>query len=34
MGILAATGLDMGRFPTAGHMVSWTVCAPRNDSGP
>jgi transposase len=26
--ILAETGLDMGRFPTAGHLVSWAKYAP------
>jgi transposase len=26
--VLAETGLDMGRFPTAGHLVSWAKYAP------
>ena len=26
--ILAETGTDMGRFPTAGHLVSWAKFAP------
>ena len=26
--ILAETGIDMGRFPTAGHLVSWAKFAP------
>ena len=28
-GILAETGLDMSRFPTAGHLVSWAKLSPR-----
>lgn len=32
--ILAETGFDMGRFPTAGHFVSWArVCPGNNQSG-
>jgi transposase len=27
--ILAEIGLDMGRFPTAGHLVSWAKLCPR-----
>jgi transposase len=27
--IIAEIGLDMGRFPTAGHLVSWAKFAPR-----
>ena len=27
--ILAETGLDMSRFPTAGHLVSWAKLSPR-----
>ena len=27
--ILAGTGLDMSRFPTAGHLVSWAKLSPR-----
>ena len=29
--IVAEVGLDMGRFPTAGHLVSWAGLCPRND---
>jgi transposase len=29
--ITAEIGLDMGRFPTAGHLVSWAGLCPRND---
>ena len=33
--IIAETGLDMTRFPTAGHLVSWAVLCPRTmQSGP
>jgi transposase len=33
MGILAEIGLDMSRFPTAGHMVSWAgLCPGQNES--
>jgi transposase len=33
IGILAEIGLDMGRFPTAGHMVSWSgLCPGQNES--
>ena len=33
--ILAETGLDMSRFPTAGHLVSWAKLSPRTiQSGP
>jgi transposase len=28
-GILAEIGLDMSRFPTAGHLVSWAKLSPR-----
>ena len=28
---MAEIGLDMGRFPTAGHLVSWAGLCPRND---
>jgi transposase len=32
--ILAEIGLDMGRFPTAGHLVSWAkVCPATHQSG-
>jgi transposase len=32
--ILAEIGLDMGRFPTAGHIVAWTgLCPGQNESG-
>ena len=27
--ILAGTGLDMSRFPTAAHLVSWAKLSPR-----
>ncbi len=29
--ILAEIGLDMSRFPTAGHLISWAGLCPRND---
>jgi transposase len=29
--ILAEIGIDMSRFPTAGHLISWAGLAPRND---
>src|SRR4051812_33440502 len=29
--IVAEIGTDMGRFPSAGHLVSWTGLCPRND---
>lgn len=29
--ILAEIGEDMGRFPTAGHLISWAGLCPRND---
>jgi transposase len=29
--ILSEIGLDMTRFPTAGHLISWTTLCPRND---
>lgn len=33
--IIAEVGLDMSRFPTAGHLVSWAKLAPRTvQSGP
>ena len=33
--IIAETGLDMGRFPTAGHLVSWAgLCPSARQSGP
>lgn len=33
--ILAEIGLDMSRFPTAGHLVSWAKLCPRTiQSGP
>ena len=30
--IIAEIGLDMSRFPTAGHLVSWANCAPAPSS--
>ena len=33
--IIAEVGLDMSRFPTAGHLVSWAKLSPRtSQSGP
>jgi transposase len=33
--IIAGTGLDMSRFPTAAHLVSWAgLCPPTSQSGP
>jgi transposase len=33
--IIAETGLDMARFPAAGHLVSWAgLCPPARQSGP
>jgi transposase len=29
--ILAEIGTDMGRFPTAGHLISWAGLCPRHD---
>lgn len=29
--IISEIGLDMSRFPTAGHLVSWAGLCPRND---
>jgi transposase len=29
--IAAEIGTDMGRFPTAGHLISWAGLCPRND---
>jgi transposase len=35
IGLIAEIGLDMSRFPTAGHLVSWTGTAPvPHQSGP
>jgi len=35
MAVIAETGLDMTRFPTAGHLVSWAGLAPvARQSGP
>ena len=30
--VLAQTGVDMSRFPTADHLVSWACLCPRSDS--
>jgi transposase len=30
-GIVCEIGIDMSRFPTAGHLVSWAGLCPRND---
>jgi len=33
--VIAETGLDMSRFPTAAHLVSWAgLCPPTSQSGP
>ena len=33
--VIAETGLDMSRFPTAGHLVSWAgLCPSARQSGP
>ena len=29
--IISEIGLDMGRFPTVGHLISWAGLSPRND---
>jgi transposase len=29
--IVSDIGVDMGRFPTAGHLISWAGLCPRND---
>jgi len=29
--IVAEIGIDMGRFPTAGHLISWAGLCPKND---
>ncbi len=29
--IVSEIGLDMSRFPTAGHLISWAGLCPRND---
>ena len=35
IGLIAETGLDMSRFPTPGHLVSWAGMTPlANQSGP
>jgi transposase len=30
-GVIAEIGIDMGRFPTDGHLISWVGLCPRND---
>jgi transposase len=30
-GIVSEIGLDMGRFPTCGHLISWAGLCPRSD---
>jgi transposase len=30
-GIVAETGIDMSRFPTCGHLISWAGLCPRSD---
>jgi transposase len=30
-GVVCEIGTDMGRFPTAGHLLSWAGLCPRND---
>lgn len=30
-GIVSEIGVDMSRFPTAGHLISWAGLCPRND---
>jgi transposase len=29
--IVAEIGIDMARFPTAGHLISWSGLCPKND---
>ena len=29
--IVSEIGIDMSRFPTAGHLISWAGLCPRND---
>ena len=29
--IISEIGIDMSRFPTAGHLISWAGLCPRND---
>jgi transposase len=29
--VIGEIGLDMSRFPTAGHLISWAGLCPRND---
>src|SRR5262249_47481022 len=29
--VLGETGIDMSRFPSAGHFLSWACLVPRND---
>ena len=32
--IVAEIGIDMNRFPTEGHLISWAGLCPRNDESP
>jgi len=32
--IVSEIGIDMNRFPTEGHLISWAGLCPRNDESP